>query len=124
FHVTGVQTCALPISAPTPDAPGAPGRTAERGPGGSPRRTDRTRTGRRPPGSLELAQHPGRRVGRQRGQVAQELVDVLPDDGAADVLAQEAMEVRGDALREEPAAAQRRDDEALHRTAAPALRQI
>ena len=38
--------------------------------------------------------------------------------------AQEVVEVRGDALAQQAAAAQRRDDEALHRTEAPALRQV
>src|SRR5262245_8293403 len=73
---------------------------------------------------LELAEHPLRGVGRQVGQVLEELLHVLARDAGAEVVAQEAMEVRRDALGEKAAAAQRRDDEALHRPQPPPAWQV
>src|SRR5690242_2000844 len=63
---------------------------------------------------LDLAEDPARRVGGQLGEVLQELLDVLTGDAGPEVVAEEPVEVRRDALGEEAAAAEGREDEALH----------
>src|SRR5207247_2377324 len=104
-----------------------------RRPARSPRRprTQRGRNGTRrctscaltPAGLLQLAEHPLRRVGRQLGQVLQELLHVVARDARPEVVAQELVEVGGDARGEAPAAAERRDDEARHLPEPPPVRQ-
>src|SRR6266481_1868590 len=88
------------------------------------RRCDSARVSANDSRLLQLAHHPARGVDGEVGEILEELLDVGAGDARTEVLLQEAVEVLGDALREEPAAAQRRDDEPLYRAEAAAARQV
>src|SRR5262249_2682295 len=77
-----------------------------------------------PMGSGELALHPGRRILRQVGHPAEELVHVLSHDATAEVALQELVETRRHALAEQPAAPKRRNHEALHGSEPADRRQV
>src|SRR4051812_42230373 len=73
---------------------------------------------------LQLTHHPPRRVGGQVRQELEELLHVLARDARAEVVLQETVEMAGDALGKQAAAAKRRDDEALYRPEPAATREV
>src|SRR5205823_7284269 len=73
---------------------------------------------------LQLAEYPLRRIGRQLGQVREELLDVGARDARPEVVADELVIAPRDPLGEEPAASERREDESLHGPEAASAREV
>src|SRR5262249_40358166 len=73
------------------------------------------------PLSIAVAENPRRGVARQLRHAGEELLHVLADELAAQVLAQELVEMGGDAFAEQAAALQRRHHKARNWTEAPTL---